>query len=133
MEQLRHPELSRKQLEQKLRDRGTDLEMLLYLHNLHKDFERRIVQSFEDVGCEVKLSSRCVLVPESWPRYYDYDSSISNVCLLFPSPLCVRVCVASLWLCLWYVVVVLVIVSVTIQPILITSNPTIRTMCPCRC
>ncbi|XP_034650423.1 NAD kinase 2, mitochondrial isoform X1 [Drosophila subobscura] len=57
-EQLRHPGLSKEQLEQKLRDRGTDVEMVLYLHNLHKDFERRIVQSFQDVGCEVKLSSR---------------------------------------------------------------------------
>ncbi|XP_017839330.1 NAD kinase 2, mitochondrial isoform X1 [Drosophila busckii] len=58
LEQLRHPELSREQLEQKLRDRGTDVEMVLYLHNLHKDFERRVVQSFQNVGCEVKLSSR---------------------------------------------------------------------------
>ncbi|ALC41140.1 CG8080, partial [Drosophila busckii] len=57
LEQLRHPELSREQLEQKLRDRGTDVEMVLYLHNLHKDFERRVVQSFQNVGCEVKLSS----------------------------------------------------------------------------
>ncbi|XP_030382447.1 NAD kinase 2, mitochondrial isoform X2 [Scaptodrosophila lebanonensis] len=60
-EQLRHPDLSREQLEQKLRDRGTDVEMVLYLHNLHKDFERRIVQSFQDVGCEVKLASRSSL------------------------------------------------------------------------
>ncbi|KAM8712940.1 hypothetical protein ACLKA7_013296 [Drosophila subpalustris] len=58
VEQLRHPELSREQLDQKLRDRGTDVEMLLYLHNLHKDFERQIVQSFQNVGCEVKMSSR---------------------------------------------------------------------------
>lgn len=59
-EQLRHPGLSKEQLEQKLRNRGTDVEMVLYLHNLHKDFERRIVQSFQNVGCEVKLASRCV-------------------------------------------------------------------------
>ncbi|XP_017865304.1 PREDICTED: NAD kinase 2, mitochondrial isoform X1 [Drosophila arizonae] len=57
-EQMRHPDLSREQLEQKLRDRGTDVENMLYLHNLHKDFERRIVRSFRNVGCEVKLSSR---------------------------------------------------------------------------
>ncbi|XP_016971278.1 NAD kinase 2, mitochondrial isoform X2 [Drosophila rhopaloa] len=57
-EQLRHPELSQDQLQQKLRDRGTDVEMVLYLHKVHKDFERRVVQSFQDVGCEVKLSSR---------------------------------------------------------------------------
>ncbi|XP_020814618.1 NAD kinase 2, mitochondrial isoform X4 [Drosophila serrata] len=60
-EQLRHPELSREQLEQKLRDRGTDVDMVLYLHNLHKDFEKRVVQSFQDVGCEVKLASRSSL------------------------------------------------------------------------
>ncbi|XP_023162771.2 NAD kinase 2, mitochondrial isoform X2 [Drosophila hydei] len=58
IEQLRHPELTREQLEQKLRDRGTDVENVLYLHNLHKDFERRIVRSFRNVGCEVKMSSR---------------------------------------------------------------------------
>ncbi|KMY92425.1 NAD kinase 2, mitochondrial isoform X2 [Drosophila simulans] len=57
-EQLRHPELSPDQLQQKLRDRGTDVEMVLHLHKVHKDFERRVVQSFQDVGCEVKLSSR---------------------------------------------------------------------------
>ncbi|KAH8279291.1 hypothetical protein KR026_005493, partial [Drosophila bipectinata] len=56
-EQLRHPGISKEQLEQKLRNRGTDVEMVLYLHNLHKDFERRIVQSFKNVGCEVKLAS----------------------------------------------------------------------------
>ncbi|KAH8258481.1 hypothetical protein KR038_012040, partial [Drosophila bunnanda] len=56
-EQLRNPELSREQLEKKLRDRGTDIDMVLYLHNLHKDFEKRVVQSFQDVGCEVKLAS----------------------------------------------------------------------------
>ncbi|XP_017839332.1 NAD kinase 2, mitochondrial isoform X3 [Drosophila busckii] len=68
LEQLRHPELSREQLEQKLRDRGTDVEMVLYLHNLHKDFERRVVQSFQNVGCEVKLSSRSTLSKDvmSW-------------------------------------------------------------------
>ncbi|XP_068144259.1 NAD kinase 2, mitochondrial isoform X2 [Drosophila tropicalis] len=67
-EQLRHPGLSKEQLEQKLRDRGTDVEMVLYLHNLHKDFERRVVQSFQDVGCEVKLSSRSSLSKDvmSW-------------------------------------------------------------------
>ncbi|XP_050743448.1 NAD kinase 2, mitochondrial isoform X3 [Drosophila biarmipes] len=56
-EQLRHPELSPDQLQQKLRDRGTDVEMVLHLHKVHKDFERRVVKSFQDVGCEVKLSS----------------------------------------------------------------------------
>ncbi|XP_052842115.1 NAD kinase 2, mitochondrial isoform X4 [Drosophila gunungcola] len=67
-EQLRHPELSPDQLQQKLRDRGTDVEMVLYLHKVHKDFERRVVQSFQDVGCEVKLSSRSSLSKDvmSW-------------------------------------------------------------------
>ncbi|XP_023162772.2 NAD kinase 2, mitochondrial isoform X3 [Drosophila hydei] len=68
IEQLRHPELTREQLEQKLRDRGTDVENVLYLHNLHKDFERRIVRSFRNVGCEVKMSSRSSLSKDvmSW-------------------------------------------------------------------
>lgn len=57
-EQLRHPNLSPEQLETKLRDRGTDFDTLMYLHNLHKDFESTIVKSFRDVGCEVKLANR---------------------------------------------------------------------------
>ncbi|XP_037825557.1 NAD kinase 2, mitochondrial isoform X3 [Lucilia sericata] len=57
-EQLRHPHLSKEQLEKKIRNRGTDFETLMYLHNLHKDFERKIVRSFQDVGCEVKLANR---------------------------------------------------------------------------
>ncbi|KAM7345798.1 NAD kinase 2, mitochondrial [Cochliomyia hominivorax] len=57
-EQLRHPQLNKEQLEKKIRDRGTDFETLMYLHNLHKDFERKIVRSFQDVGCEVKLANR---------------------------------------------------------------------------
>ncbi|XP_017066210.1 NAD kinase 2, mitochondrial isoform X2 [Drosophila eugracilis] len=67
-EQLRYPELSPDQLQQKLRDRGTDVEMVLHLHKVHKDFERRVVQSFQNVGCEVKLSSRSSLSKDvmSW-------------------------------------------------------------------
>ncbi|XP_067630732.1 NAD kinase 2, mitochondrial [Eurosta solidaginis] len=57
-EQTRYPQLNREQLEKKLRDRGTDYEMLMFLHNLHKDFERNVVQSFLDVGCEVKVANR---------------------------------------------------------------------------
>lgn len=57
-EQLRHPNLSIQQLEARLRDRGTDFDTLMYLHNLHKDFERTIVRSFQNVGCEVKLANR---------------------------------------------------------------------------
>uniref|UniRef100_A0A1I8NEL7 NAD kinase 2, mitochondrial n=1 Tax=Musca domestica TaxID=7370 RepID=A0A1I8NEL7_MUSDO len=57
-EQLRHPNLSAQQLEARLRDRGTDFDTLMYLHNLHKDFERTIVRSFQNVGCEVKLANR---------------------------------------------------------------------------
>ncbi|XP_059225379.1 NAD kinase 2, mitochondrial isoform X2 [Stomoxys calcitrans] len=60
-EQLRHPHLNPEQLEAKLRDRGTDFDALIFLHNLHKDFERTIVRSFQDVGCEVKLANRSSL------------------------------------------------------------------------
>ncbi|XP_073845223.1 NAD kinase 2, mitochondrial isoform X2 [Musca autumnalis] len=60
-EQLRHPNLNAQQLEARLRDRGTDFETLMYLHNLHKDFERTIVRSFQNVGCEVRLANRSSL------------------------------------------------------------------------
>ncbi|XP_017470862.1 PREDICTED: NAD kinase 2, mitochondrial isoform X2 [Rhagoletis zephyria] len=63
-EQMRYPKLSREELEKRLRDRGTDYEMLMYLHNLHKDFERNVVHSFLDVGCEVKVANRSSLSKE---------------------------------------------------------------------
>lgn len=57
-EQLRHPHLSANQLEEMLRNRGTDFEGIMHRHNVNKDFERVIVRSFRDVGCDVKLTNR---------------------------------------------------------------------------
>lgn len=57
-EQLRHPHLSPSQLEETLRNRGTDFDALIHRHNVNKDFEKMIVCSFRNVGCEVKLTNR---------------------------------------------------------------------------
>lgn len=57
-EQLRHPHLNPTQLEETLRNRGTDFDALIHRHNVNKDFERMIVRSFRDVGCQVKLANR---------------------------------------------------------------------------
>lgn len=59
-EQLRHPHLSAGQLEEMLRNRGTDFESIIHRHNVNKNFERMIVRSFRDVGCDVKLTNRQV-------------------------------------------------------------------------
>ncbi|XP_055919606.1 NAD kinase 2, mitochondrial [Eupeodes corollae] len=64
-EQLRHSNLSKDQLEEKLRNRGTDYDTLLALHNVHKDFEKKIAKSFQNVGCEVKLANRTSLTKEA--------------------------------------------------------------------
>lgn len=60
-EESRNRDLNTLQLEKKLRNRGTDYDGLLYLHNLHKKFELRVIKSFQDVGCDVKVINRWVV------------------------------------------------------------------------
>lgn len=57
-ERLRYPNMNDNQLELMLRNRGTDYDALIYSHNLHKQFEKRIAKSFEKMGVEVKLTNR---------------------------------------------------------------------------
>uniref|UniRef100_T1GU78 Uncharacterized protein n=1 Tax=Megaselia scalaris TaxID=36166 RepID=T1GU78_MEGSC len=57
-EESRNRELNSQELEKKLRNRGTDYDGMLYLHNLHKKFEMRVIKSFQDVGCDVKVINR---------------------------------------------------------------------------
>lgn len=64
-EQLRHSNLDKDQLETKLRNRGTDYDTLLALHNVHKNFEKRIAKSFQNVGCDVKLVNRTSLTKDA--------------------------------------------------------------------
>lgn len=57
-EQHRHGTLSPNELEKKIRDRGTDYDVMLNLHTVHKDFEQRIAHCFTKFGVEVKLVNR---------------------------------------------------------------------------
>lgn len=57
-EQHKNPKLSAVQLEKLLRDRGTDYDLWLHYHQIHKHFERRVANSFKEHGVDVKLVNR---------------------------------------------------------------------------
>lgn len=46
------------QLEKLLRYRGTDFDLWLHYHNIHKDFEQQVADSFREFGIDVKLVNR---------------------------------------------------------------------------
>lgn len=57
-EQHKNPKLTVLQLEKLLRDRGTDYDLLLHYHKIHKDFERKVAESFASFGIDVKCVNR---------------------------------------------------------------------------
>lgn len=57
-EQHKNPKLTVVQLEKVLRDRGTDYDLWLHYHRIHKEFERKVADSFRDHGIDVKLVNR---------------------------------------------------------------------------
>lgn len=59
-EQHKNPKLTLKELEKVLRDRGTDYDMLLHYHKIHKDFEACVADSFKQFDVDVKLVNRLV-------------------------------------------------------------------------
>lgn len=63
-EQLRHPDLNEQQLEEKIKYRGTDFDALMYYHNLHKKVEQKVVDSFSQLGVEVKVVNRITINKE---------------------------------------------------------------------
>ncbi|CAG9800669.1 unnamed protein product [Chironomus riparius] len=63
-EMLRHPNLDKNQLEEKVKNRGTDYDSLMYYHNLHKTVERKVVDSFTQMGVEVKVVNRITINKE---------------------------------------------------------------------
>lgn len=58
VEQHRHPELSKSQLEELIRNRGTDYEGLLFYHNVHKEFEKTVAKCFRQFGVNVQSVNR---------------------------------------------------------------------------
>lgn len=59
-EQLRYPDLNAVQLEQKIRDRGTDYDSLISYNEQHVDFRRQVVDCFKRNNVEVKVVDRSV-------------------------------------------------------------------------
>lgn len=59
-EQHKNPKLSVLQLEQLLRDRGTDYDLCLHYHQVHRNFEQKVANSFREFGIDVKLVNRQV-------------------------------------------------------------------------
>lgn len=57
-EQYRHPTLSKTELQKVLRNRGTDYELMLHFHNVHKNFVTRVSESFRKYGISVKTANR---------------------------------------------------------------------------
>ncbi|XP_066977670.1 NAD kinase 2, mitochondrial isoform X1 [Macrobrachium rosenbergii] len=57
-EKRRHPELTERELETRLRSRGSDYNMLLYHHYIHKGVENTVNSVFTAAGIETKVVYR---------------------------------------------------------------------------
>lgn len=60
-EKIRHSELNDSELEEKIRNRGTDYDALLHYHNLHKEMEAKVTRSFRELDVEVKIVNRLTI------------------------------------------------------------------------
>lgn len=57
-EQHKHPKLNSVQLKSMLQDRGTDYELLIHYHRIHKEYTDKVAASFKEHGIDVKLVNR---------------------------------------------------------------------------
>jgi NAD+ kinase len=57
-ERFRHPSLSTAQLEKALRDRGSDYEMLLHHHHIHKSCEAAVEAALRARNVQTKMVNR---------------------------------------------------------------------------
>lgn len=67
-EQHKHQNLTEPELEQVLRNRGTDYDTLIEYHKLHKSFEAQVADSFRQFDKEIEIVNRSVnlmLIPDS--------------------------------------------------------------------
>lgn len=60
-EKIRHSELNDIELEDKIRNRGTDYDALMYYHKLHKQVEEKVAKCFRELGVEVKVVNRLTI------------------------------------------------------------------------
>lgn len=61
-EQHRNSNLNPNQLEKAIRHRGTDYEAILYFHKIQKDFQQKVVQGFTELGVQVQVANRFVMI-----------------------------------------------------------------------
>lgn len=57
-EKYKNKDLTETQLHNTLKNRGSDLEKLLYYHELHKRFENKLLHSFRNMGIIVKIANK---------------------------------------------------------------------------
>lgn len=57
-EKYKNKNLTQTELQNMIKDRGSDLEKLLHYHELHKKFEYRVVNAFRNFGIEVEVANK---------------------------------------------------------------------------
>lgn len=58
LEKYRHPGLNASQLEKVIRHRGSDYESLMMHHQLHKNYEREMIHTFNQLGIKTRTINR---------------------------------------------------------------------------
>nr|CAD7440997.1 unnamed protein product [Timema bartmani] len=68
LESLRFKDIDQTQLEKKLRDRGSDYELLIHHHEVHKSFEKSVVDVLKNKNFDIRLVPRFKLTQDdiSW-------------------------------------------------------------------
>lgn len=61
-EQHRNFNLNQIEFEKAIKNRGTDYDAMLNNHRVHKNFERKVAQSFTALGVEVQLVNRLYII-----------------------------------------------------------------------
>lgn len=57
-EKKKHKNLNERELQQLLKNRGTDFERLIHFHNIHKSFEENVVSTLKNMGIDVEVANR---------------------------------------------------------------------------
>lgn len=57
-ERYKHKHLTQAELNKMIKERGSDLEKLLFYHDLHKNFEYRVVNAFRNMGIIVETANK---------------------------------------------------------------------------
>lgn len=60
LEQYRNANLNHNEIKATIKNRGSDYEAMKYYHEIHKNFERKVAESFTAAGISVQLVNRLV-------------------------------------------------------------------------